>query len=309
MEYLLLLLGFTFLIFSGRLLITSSVSIAKRFNLSPFVIGVTIVAIGTSAPELLVSLTGALKGHTDVAVYNIVGSNISNILLVLAIATIILPIQVQARAIWFDGSFMLTFSLLTWFFLRDLRFSSIEGAFILLLLVLFVIMSLVHSRRDTQDDLPSGKPGKKSWIAVVGVIGASGGLALGANLLVDNAVSIARQIGLSERIISVSMIALGTSIPELTTSVIAAFRKQTDISIGNIMGSNIFNIGFVLGLTTIIKPIDANPLILSFDIFWFVGVAVLLILILLFPPKSILSRWKGLVMLFGYLIYLYLILK
>ena len=162
-------------------------------------------------------------------------------------------------------------------------------------------MSLVHSRRDTQDDLPSGKPGKKSWIAVVGVIGASGGLALGANLLVDNAVSIARQIGLSERIISVSMIALGTSIPELTTSVIAAFRKQTDISIGNIMGSNIFNIGFVLGLTTIIKPIDANPLILSFDIFWFVGVAVLLILILLIPPKSLL--------LFGYLIYLYLILK
>jgi len=309
MEYLLLLLGFTFLIFSGRLLITSSISIARRFNLSPFLIGLTIVAVGTSAPELLVSLTGALKGHADVAVYNIVGSNISNILLVLAIAIIIMPIPVKARTIWFDGSFMLIFSLLTWLFLRDLRFSSTEGAFIFALLVLFIVMSVVRSGRDTQADLHSGKPGMKNWIAVIGVIGAGGGLALGANLLVDNAVSIARQIGLSERIISVSMIALGTSIPELTTSVIAAFRKQTEISIGNILGSNIFNIGFVLGLTTMIKPMDANPLILSFDIFWFAGAAVLLIIILLIPPKFILSRWKGLVMLSAYLIYLYLILR
>jgi cation:H+ antiporter len=309
MEYLLLLLGFTFLIFSGRLLISGSVSIAQRLNLSPFLIGLTIVAIGTSAPELLVSLTGAIKGHTDVAVYNIVGSNISNILLVLAVAAIILPIPVKSRIIWFDGSFMMLFSLLAWFFLRDLRFSSIEGVFILTLLVLFITMSVIRSRRDAHDDIKVKEPGMKAWVAVLYVIAASGGLALGANLLVDNAVSIAREIGLSERIISVSMIALGTSIPELTTSAIAAFRKQTDISIGNILGSNIFNIGLVLGVTTMVKPIDANPLILSFDIFWFVGAAVFLIFILLLPPKSLISRWKGLTMLLVYLIYLYLILK
>jgi cation:H+ antiporter len=309
MEYLLLLLGFTFLIFSGRLLISGSVSIAQRLNLSPFLIGLTIVAIGTSAPELLVSLTGAIKGHTDVAVYNIVGSNISNILLVLAVAAIILPIPVKSRIIWFDGSFMMLFSLLAWFFLRDLRFSSIEGVFILTLLVLFITMSVIRSRRDAHDDIKVKEPGMKVWVAVLYVIAASGGLALGANLLVDNAVSIAREIGLSERIISVSMIALGTSIPELTTSAIAAFRKQTDISIGNILGSNIFNIGLVLGVTTMVKPIDANPLILSFDIFWFVGAAVFLIFILLLPPKSLISRWKGLTMLLVYLIYLYLILK
>ncbi len=304
-----LLLGFTFLIFSGRLLISGSVSIAQRLNLSPFLIGLTIVAIGTSAPELLVSLTGAIKGHTDVAVYNIIGSNISNILLVLAIAAIILPIPVKSRIIWFDGSFMMLFSLLAWFFLRDLRFSSIEGVFILTLLVFFITMSVIRSRKDSQDDISTVKPGMKVWVAVLYVIAASGGLALGANLLVDNAVSIAMEIGLSERIISVSIIALGTSIPELTTSAIAAFRKQTDISIGNILGSNIFNIGMVLGVTTMIKPIDANPLILSFDIFWFVGVAVFLIFILLLPPKSLISRWKGLTMLLVYLIYLYLILK
>ena len=112
-----------------------------------------------------------------------------------------------------------------------------------------------------------------------------------------------------ERIISVSMIAVGTSIPELTTSVIAAFRKETDISIGNIMGSNIFNIGFVLGITTMVSPMNVNPLILSFDIFWFAGVAILLMLMIMIPPKSVLARWKGLSMLSVYLIYLYLILN
>ncbi len=309
MEYLLLLLGFTFLIFSGRLLIINSVSIARRLNLSPFLIGLTIVAVGTSAPELLVSLTGALKGHADLAVYNIVGSNISNVLLVLAIATIILPIPVKARTIWFDGSFMLIFSLLVWFFIRDLRFSSMEGAFVFTLLFFFIVMSVFRSRRDVADDMEDEKPDRKIWVVVVGVVVAGGGLALGADLLVDNAVSIARKIGLSERIISVSMIALGTSIPELTTSAIAAFRKQTDISIGNIIGSNIFNIGFVLGITTMIKPVDLNPMILSFDIFWFAGVAVLLIVMLLLPPKSLLSRGKGLAMISVYLIYLYFILK
>jgi len=309
MQYLLLLLGFVILIFSGKFLITCSISIARRLSLSPFVIGLTIVAIGTSAPELLVSLTGALKGHTDLAVYNVVGSNISNVLLVLAMASIILPIPVRFRTLWFDGSIMLIFSLIFWFLLRDMHISALEGGSILLLLVIYVFSSLYRSSRDSGNDADQLAPGIKIWVAVLGVLVASGGLALGANLLVDNAVVVARSFGLSERIISVSMIAVGTSIPELTTSVIAAFRKQTDISIGNIIGSNIFNIGFVLGITTLVKPLEANPLILSFDIFWFVGVSVLLILLILIPPYLKLSRWKGMLMLSLYLIYLYLILN
>ncbi len=309
MQYLLLLLGFVLLIFSGKLLITCSISIARRLNLSPFVIGLTIVAIGTSAPELLVSLTGALKGHTDLAIYNIVGSNISNVLLVLAIATIILPIPVRTQTLKFDGSVLLFFTLAFWFVIRDMQLSAWEGGTIFLLLAIYVIVSLYRSRKDTKDNPNQDSPGMKPWIALLGVVAASGGLALGASLLVDNAILVARAFGLSERIISVSMIAIGTSIPELTTSVIAAFRKQTDISIGNIIGSNIFNIGFVLGITTMIKPLEVNPLILSFDIFWFVGVSLMLILLIVVPPSFKLARWKGVLMLLLYLIYLYLILN
>jgi cation:H+ antiporter len=321
MEYLLLLLGFGLLILSGRLLITFSVSLARRLKLSPFIIGLTVVAVGTSAPELLVSLTGSLKGYTDVAIYNVIGSNISNILLVLATAAMILPIPLSSRTIRFDGSIMLLFSILVWLFILDQNLTVPEGAVLLLLLIIYLIASVYLSRRGAglsaaparQDDRGQGAEPvhawMKVWMAVPGVIVASGGLALGADLLVDSAIEIAMQVGLSERIISVSMIAVGTSIPELTTTAIAAFRKETDISIGNIIGSNIFNIGFVLGITSVVSPIRVNPLTLDFDIFWFVGVAVLLILMSLLPPRSSLARWKALSMLSLYLIYLYLILN
>jgi cation:H+ antiporter len=309
MQYLLLLLGFVLLIFSGRLLIKCSISIARRLQLSSFVIGLTVVAAGTSAPELLISLTGALKGHADLAVYNVVGSNISNVLLVLAISALILPIVVQSRTIWFDGTGMLLFSLLLWLLIRDLTISAAEGASLFLLLVVYVAISVYRSRRDHLDDEAPVTGDMKPRTAVLGILAASGGLALGADMLVDNAILVAREFGLSERIISVSMIAVGTSIPELTTSAIAAFRKETDISIGNILGSNIFNIGFVLGITTMVKPLGANPLILSFDIYWFAGIAFLLIIVMIIPPMLKLSRWKALIMLLLYLVYLYLILK
>ena len=331
MEYLLLLLGFGLLILSGRLLITFSVSLARRLNLSQFVIGLTVVAVGTSAPELLVSLTGALKGYPDVAIYNIIGSNISNTLLVLSVAAIILPIPLRSRTIWFDGLIMLFFSIMVWLFILDLHLSAREGAFLLCMLIIYIFVSVYRSRREAGIPAEPAGPAKigesvhsqqdkghgpehehrwmKTWMAVPGVVLASGGLALGADLLVDSAIDIARQVGLSERIISVSIIAVGTSIPELTTTAIAAFRKETDISIGNIIGSNIFNIGFVLGITTIIRPIAVNPLTLSFDIFWFAGVALLMVIIAMIPPRFMLARWKALAMLSAYLIYLYLILN
>jgi cation:H+ antiporter len=297
------------LIFSGRVLITGSVSIARRLHLSPFVIGLTVVAVGTSAPELLVSLTGALKGYPDVALYNVVGSNISNLLLVLAIATLILPIAVRSGTLWIDGSTMMVFSLLAWFFLRDLEFSAVEGGLILGLLAVYIVFSLYRSGKDEKDDIDAEATGLRTWQAIAAVVLASGGLALGADMLVDNAVIIAQAMGLSERVISVSMIAVGTSVPELTASAIAAFRKQTDISIGNIIGSNIFNVGLVLGLTALVNPIQAQQILLDFDVFWFAGAGLMLMLLLILPPGSILSRWKGLILISGYLIYLYLILR
>ena len=308
MIYLLLLIGFALLVFSGRILIRSSVSVARRFNLSPFVIGLTIVAIGTSAPELLVSLTGAVKGHTDLALYNVIGSNISNILLVLAVTALILPIPVKPKTFWPNWSVMLFFSLLVFLFLLDLRFSWNEGLLIFILLIGYVIYSVYRSGSSDHQFEEDDQKNMKIVPALLLIVGSSGGLALGADLLVDNAVILAMDFGISERIISVSLIAVGTSIPELTTSAIAAFRKQTDISIGNIIGSNIFNLGFVLGITSMVKSLEVNPMILSFDIYWLFGIALILMGMLFIPPKFILSRWKGLAMLSIYLIYLYIVL-
>ena len=319
MVYLLLLIGFALLVFSGRILIRSSVSIARHFKLSTFVIGLTVVAIGTSAPELLVSLTGAIKGHADLAVYNVIGSNISNVLLVLAIAALILPIPVKPKTFWLNWGVMFLFSLLVFFFLLDLRFSWDEGLLIFILLIAFVIFSVYRSRSSgAEAEEEDGHPvdylidgyqrEMKIGPALLLVVVSSGGLALGANLLVDNAVILAMDFGISERIISVSLIAVGTSIPELTTSAIAAFRKQTDISIGTIIGSNIFNVGFVLGITSMIKPLEVNPMILSFDIYWLFGIALVLLGMLMIPPRLLIARWKGMVMLIIYLIYLYLVL-
>ncbi len=309
MVYLFLLIGFALLVFSGRILIRSSVSIARRFKLSPFLIGLTIVAMGTSAPELLVSLTGAIKGHADVAIYNVIGSNISNVLLVLAVTALILPIPVRSKTFWPNWSVMFIFSLLVFLFLLDLTFSWNEGLLIFILLIGYVIYSIYRSGSGEPQDEEEDHKDMKIVHALILVVVSSGGLALGASLLVDNAVILARDFGVSERIISVSLIAVGTSIPELTTSAIAAFRKQTDISIGNIIGSNIFNLGFVLGITSMVKPLEVNPLILSFDIYWLFGIAFILMGMLFIPPKLILSRWKGLVMLSIYLIYLYIVLK
>ena len=297
------------MVFSGRILIRSSVSIARRFRLSPFVIGLTIVAIGTSAPELLVSLTGAVKGHTDLAIYNVIGSNISNVLLVLAVASLILPIPVGLKTFWPNWSVMFLFSLLLLLFLLDLTFTWNEGLIIFLLLIGYVIFSIYRSEGTEGLADESGQKDMKIIPALLLIVGSSGGLALGADLLVDNAVILARDFGVSERIISISLIAVGTSIPELTTSAIAAFRKHTDISIGNIIGSNIFNLGFVLGITSMVKSLEVNPMVLSFDIYWLFGIALILMGFLFIPPRLLLSRWKGLAMLSIYLIYLYLILQ
>jgi len=308
MEYLLLLIGLIFLIFSGRILINNAVAIARRFHLSPFVIGLTVVAMGTSAPELLVSLSGALKDHSDVAIYNIIGSNISNIFLVLAVAAMILPIPVSRKTMRLDWPVMIAFSIMVSVFILDLRLSFHEGIILFILLLVFIIYSLNRSRKDSTDDLKKNPGTRPVYAALILVLVSSAGLALGANLLVDNAVILARKFHISERIISVSLIAVGTSIPELATSAIAAFKKETDISIGNIIGSNIFNIGFVLGLTGMIKPLDVNPLVLSFDIFWFLGAGIFLLVMVMAPRKMEVQRWKGLTMLSAYLIYLYFVL-
>jgi len=245
MKYLFLLAGFLILIYSGKYLVKSSISIANRFNIPRIIIGITIVALGTSAPELLVSVSASLKGHPDVAIYNIIGSNISNIAFVLAIASMVYPVVVKRFTLRFDWPVMFGISLLLYWFLLNNELDGSEGIVLLVFLVAVVILYIYFGKKGKiKMEIKEESNQMNLLFSIFLIVLCSAGLALGADLLVDNAIIIATDFGMSERVISVSLIALGTSIPELTTSVIAALNKETDISIGNIIGSNLFNIGF-----------------------------------------------------------------
>lgn len=310
MEYVGLFAGFFLLIYSGKYLVNGGVAISEKLGISKLVIGVTVVSFGTSAPELFVSLIAAIRGHSSIAIGNVVGSNISNIALVLALTAIIFPIKVRGKTVRVLWPIMMTASIFLYLFLADLKISRTEGVLFFTFLVFFIIFSVWDSKKS--HDAIIGEISSKlkiSW-AIVLILLASAGLALGSHLLVNNAVIIAEKFHVSERIISITLIAVGTSLPELATSVIAAFNKEMDISVGNIVGSNIFNIWAVLGITSIIQPIQIDErLLMSFDILWMLGISVLLFIFILPFKGGIINRWKGFIMFFVYCTYIYLLLS
>jgi len=306
---LLLFSGLGLLLFSGKFLVESSVFIARRFHISTSIIGLTIVAFGTSAPELLVSIQAALQGYPDMAVGNVIGSNISNILLVLGITTIIFPIAVQRSSVIVDWPVMMIASLIMLGFLVDRHLSRLEGAIFVLFLLGYILFSLRQAKktRTTGSDVTESGIYKTWWMALVVFLLSCGGLALGASLLVDNAARMAAFLGVSERVISISMVALGTSLPELATSIIAAFKRETDLSIGNILGSNLMNIISVLGITSLIKPIYTSPLVLTMDMPWVIGSAILLFLFMIPANRGKIVRIEGVLLFIAYIIYIYFI--
>ena len=309
MEYFLSLLGFIILISSGNFLVKGSVSLAKFFGLSTLVIGVTIVAFGTSAPELLVSIQAAMAGHPEMALGNVVGSNISNIALILAITAIILPIPVNRNSIIIDWPVMMGAGILLGIFGMDHNLTSSEGLVFILILVLFTWFIIRKSRKLNisvtveQENIPHSLR-----TSILMIVGSILGLAVGARLLVDNATIIAQDLGVSERAIAVSMLAVGTSLPELVTSIIAAMQKQTDISVGNIIGSNIFNILSVLGISSMVKKMDVSDQILL-DIAIMLIISFVLLLMMIPSRKGKITRLEGVILLsgyFGYIIYVFL---
>ncbi len=305
----LLISGLILLLVSGKYLVESSVILAKHFRIPTSIIGLTIVAFGTSAPELLVSIQAAVQGHPDIAAGNVIGSNISNILLVLGLTTIIFPILVQKESILRDWPIMMGVSLLLLVFLLDNQMSRLEGVVMVLLLGGYIIFSVRQSRLPHYDDHIEVPVIRKTkwWVAAVIFLVACAGLAFGASLLVDNAAAMAQHFGISERVISISMVALGTSLPELATSLIAAFKKETEISIGNILGSNIMNIVSVLGITALIKPVDVVPEMVSIDMPWMLGAAFLLLLFMIPARRGRINRIEGSVMVLAYTTYIYFI--
>ena len=308
--YLLLFAGLILLFISGKFLVDSSVAVSRRLKIPRMIIGLTVVAFGTSAPELLVSLQAAFSGYPEIAMGNVVGSNISNILLVLAITALIYPIPVPASSVKRDWPVLMLVSLVLFFFSMNGSISRLEGVILVSLLAGYILMSVLRSRgANKPEGNPEGKteegPVMKWWVAGLLFLGSCVGLAIGADLLVDNVALIAEEMGLSKRVVSITMVAVGTSIPEVATSVIAALKKETEISVGNIIGSNIMNILSVLGFTSLVSPITVSKEISGFDIPWMLGVTVLMLLLMLPAARSRITRWEGSFMIIIYLLYIY----
>jgi cation:H+ antiporter len=304
------ILGFILLVLGGEYLVRSSVALSFKFNISKMVIGMTVVSFATSAPELLVSLQAALSGSPAIAINNVIGSNIANIGLVLGITALVGVIAVDKSFYKLNWPVMMVFSMLLYYFLNnDNLLSAIEGAILFIGLILFLVFLIKSSKNNVEveevdDALAIVSNFKIGLWLLIGALS----LYFGSEWLVKGSKEIATSMGVSEAVIGVSLIAIGTSVPELAASVIAAAKQEKAISLGNLIGSNIFNIGSVLGLTALVKPIPVTePEILTNDIFWMLGFAAILIPLILLPTKLQISRWKGFLLVFAYGAFMFLL--
>ena len=305
MDYLYLILGFVILLSSGDLLVKGGVALSSHFKISTLVVGVTVISFGTSAPELFVSLGAALSGSPDIAIGNVVGSNISNIALVLGFTAILLPLPIKSNSIKFDWPVMMGASLLFFIFAQNNLIETWEGITFLVLLTAYMIFTIMKSHGNKNEEFK--EPNYSIAKALGLIVLASIGLYFGADLLVGAAKNIALGYGVSERVIGLTLVAFGTSVPELATSAIAALKKEMDISVGNIIGSNIFNIFGVLGVTSVVKNIAVSDNSLNFDLIWLLAISFLLFLLMLPLKRAKLHRWKGFFLIFIYSAYVFFI--
>lgn len=310
MSIIWVILGLTLLVVGGEFLVRSSVALSFKFNISKMVIGMTVVSFATSVPELLVSLQAAISGSPAIAINNVVGANIANIGLVLGITAMVNNIAVDKSFYKLNWPAMMVYSIVLYYFMKNDNFlSAFEGTILFIGLFLFLIVLIKSTKQEIDleaiDETLTTVSNFKIllWLA----IGAAA-LFFGSEWLVSGAKNIALSIGVSEAVIGVSLIAVGTSVPELAASVIAAAKQEKAISLGNLIGSNIFNIASVLGLTAIIKPIPVTePLILTRDIFWMLGFAFILIPLVFIGKKFEINRFKGFCLVLAYGIFVMLL--
>jgi cation:H+ antiporter len=302
--------GSLFLYYGAEGLVRGSSSVALRRGLTPLVVGLTIVSFGTSSPELVVSVSAALRGNAAIAFGNVVGSNICNIALILGIAALIRPIHVNIKLIKTDILIMIAISfLLVIMILTGNVISRLEGGFLFIGIIAYMILTLRLAKKEKKElDGIETKIKTKTWFDVVMILGGLVILVVGANLFLSGAVEIAKIIGVSDIIIGLSVVALGTSLPELATSVVAAIKNEGDISIGNIVGSNIFNILCILGVAALIQPIYLTGVNSVNYIDMVVMILISIILLPLAWTKFEISRLEGAFLLFlyfGYMFYIY----
>ena len=310
MSVLFIFLGLVFLVVGGNFLVRSSVALSFRFHISKMVIGLTVVSFATSAPELLVSIQAALDGFSDISLGNVIGSNIANIGLVLGVTAIIAPLTIDQDFYKFNWPVMMLLSVALYFILSSGRvISRVEGFALLSTLFIYLYLLIRRARKTRKTAvhvvLDEALVTVSSFKIIVWFLIGGVALFFGSQLLVTGAVDLATIMGISERVIAVTMIAVGTSIPELAASVIAALKKEKAISLGNLIGSNIFNIASVLGITAIIQPILVkSEAVLSSDIFWMLGFSAVLIPLAFLPKKWEIGRIKGIVIVVAYALFI-----
>ena len=307
LTYFLFLLGFLLLIKSADWLVAGASAIAGRFNVSDLVIGLTVVAFGTSTPELFVNIVASIKGSTEIAVGNVLGSNIANVLLILGISAIIFPLSCSKGTVWKEIPFSLLAVVVLGLMANDRSIDGsgsslltrIDGLVLqaFFLIFLYYSFSIAKAIEGMDDHVPVKTPGiaKSLLLVITGLIG----LMLGGKWIVDGAVTLAKSFGMSESLVGLTIVAVGTSLPELATSAMAAYKKNVEIAVGNVIGSNIFNIFFVLGISATIKPLPFQTKS-NWDIAVVIASGLLLFLAMFTGKKRSLDRWEGIVFLFLY---------
>lgn len=308
--------GLLLLTFGGELLVRGATVVARQLGLTTTVIGLTVVALGTSLPELAVSLYAALGGTPDIAIGNVVGSNIANVGLILGLTALVAALPVYGSAVRLEWPFMFAASWVVVLLARDGLLDRLEGGFFVVCLALFIAFMVRTARTEVkaveaaqiEEVVRIRVPhfeARTMAIAVGQVLLGSGLLFLGGKLLVDGAVGLARLGNIPERVIGLTLVAVGTSLPELATSVVAAYRRHGEVAVANVIGSNIFNILGILGTTALVKPIPVAAEVISSDLWWMLALSLLLFPMLWF--RSNLSRAEGAILLSGYLVYIVLL--
>ena len=311
-----LVVGRVFLVGGGELLVRGAAALALKADIPPLIIGLTVVSMGTSAPELFASVEAALAGTPGLAIGNVLGSNVANLALILGLTALVCPLAIDRMALRLDIPLMLGVSVLFLFAASDLAISRTEGMVGLALMAAFLANLYWRSQRQGAQDAQDGEEvqslkeaGKWAGHSALFLLGALavgvGGLYLGAECFVDGARRVALQAGVSDRVVGLTIVAFGTSVPELVASGIAALRGQADLAVGNVVGSNLFNLLLVLGTTATITPLPMGPEVLTWDVWWVLGTAAALIPLALLGGMKMprLGRWQGALFLLAYFTY------
>jgi cation:H+ antiporter len=303
--------GFVLLLFGAEYLVRGAVSLARRLNVSPMIIGMTIVSYGTTAPELVVSLQAAIDGAPGISVGNVVGSNIANILLILGLAAVIFPITTKGTALYRDAAMMMGSALLFTALALSGRIERWQGALMLLILVTFSIYAFRVERRRGAGNDPGDIPEElaaefkeapqAAWLSLLSIIGGLVAVVAGARFLVTAAITTARYLGVGEEVIGLTVVAVGTSLPELATAVVAALRRHPEVSVGNIMGAGMYNLLAIMGWVAVVAPIPVPPQILAFDLWCMLVVTAVLLFFLL--VRNGMTRLVGAWFLAGFVAY------